>query len=140
MRKQMDDTYVPPRYRVRLSADFKPEPPTQVEVYLSPSGIFGIQDGLLRRNEAGQDVLFDQKTGDFIVRGSGGELITLDPISLEDLRIGIGPAVNLEGNRLTWTQPTISNVDVNHVQQAIGVQIHRLLAVLPVLSYQRVTP
>jgi hypothetical protein len=87
--------YVPPRYRVQLSGNFKLEQPAQIEVHLSPTGLFGIQDGrTLRRAEDGQHVLFDQKTGEFVVAGSDGKPITLDPVSLENLSFRIGQPVN----------------------------------------------
>src|SRR5262249_41941541 len=37
----------------------------------------------------------NQKTGEFVVRGPTGESITLDPVALEDLSIGIKRAGNI---------------------------------------------
>jgi hypothetical protein len=87
--------YVPPRYRVRFNANFKPALPVQVETDLLPSGVFGIQDGRTPRCAEPAKVLFDQKTGEMSLKTPGDEPMVLDPVSLRDLSIGIGQRVSI---------------------------------------------
>jgi hypothetical protein len=130
---------VPPRYRVQLAESYDPRHPAQVEADLLPTGVFGVQDGrTLRRNEAGQGIVFDQKTGDIVVRTAAGELITLDPGALDGLSLGIGSTISMAGNRMTWAQPEAA--DVPQAAEAIERTIHALLAVLPMLGYRRRAP
>src|SRR5262245_21626320 len=134
----MADIYVPPRYRVHLDARWNATKSVQVEVTLLPSGLFGIQDGrTLRRNEDGQDVEFDQKTGEFVVQEHTGGAIALDAVSLDNISLGIGVPVTAVGNRLTWIMGVTSAPDAAETIAAIETQIHRLLGVLPILAYVR---
>jgi hypothetical protein len=131
--------YVPPRYRVRFNANFKPAQPVQVEIDLLPSGVFGIQDGRTPRRAEPATVRFDQKTGEMsLLDKPGGDPIVLDPVSLRDLSIGLGQQVSMAGSRITWTesgQPTAAR------QQAIiEGRVHFLLGVLPLLGYRRRAP
>ena len=134
----MSDIYVPPRYRVRFTADFKPEHPAQVVIDLLPTGVFGVQDGRTpRRAEAESAMVFDQKTGEFVVHGPGGEPITLDPVSLEGFSIGIDRPVGMVGNLLRWTEPATPTADTKQATEALERAIHTLVAVLPMLGYRR---
>lgn len=135
----MASFYVPPRYRVRLAGVFSPAQPAQVEIDLLPAGVFGVQDGrTLRRAEAGPIIVFDQKTGDVVIQGPGGEPIILDPVSLDGLSLGIDRTMSMAGNRITWTQP--ETTDVQQATEAIEGPIHTLLAVLSMLGYRRRAP
>jgi hypothetical protein len=134
----MPDFFVPPRYRVRLTDGFHPGQPSQVEADLLPTGVFGVQDGrTLRRNEGGQGVVFDQKTGEMAVKDASGEPITLEPVCLDELSLGIDRSISMVGNRMTWTE---QSADVGQATEAIERAIHMLLAVLPVLGYRRRAP
>jgi hypothetical protein len=133
----MSDIYVPPRYRVRFTADFKPEHPARVMIELLPAGVFGVQDGRTPRRAEAASAVFDQKTGEFVVHGPDGEPITLDPVSLEGFPIGIDRPVSIVGNQLSWTEPATPTGDTRQATKALGRAIHMLVAVLPMLGYRR---
>jgi hypothetical protein len=132
--------YVPPRYRVRFDANFKPAQPGQVEIDLLPNGVFGIQDGRTPRRAEPAKVLFDQKTGEMSVKTPDGEPMVLDPVSLRDLSIGIGQQVSIVGSQITWTEPGTPVANPQMVAEAIERRIHLLLGVLPLLGYRRRAP
>jgi phosphatidylglycerophosphatase A len=136
----MSGVYVPPRYRVRLNADFKPGQPAQVEIDLLPTGVFGIQDGRTPRRAESGSIVFDQKTGEFVLQGPAGEPIILDPVSLEGFSLGIGRPLSIVGNRLMWTQPGTSAADGKEASKAIEGPIQSLVAVLPIFGYRRRVP
>lgn len=133
----MSAIYVPPRYRVRFTADFKPEHSAQVAVDLVPTGVFGIQDGRTPRRAEAASAIFDQKSGEFSVHGPGGEPITLDPVSLEGFSIGIDRPVRMVGNQLSWTEPATPTAQTGQATEVLGRAVHMLVAVLPMLGYRR---
>lgn len=133
----MSDIYVPPRYRVRFTAGFKPEHPAQVVIDLLPAGVFGVQDGRTPRRAEAASAIFDQKSGEFVVQGPDGEPITLDPVSLEGFSIGIDRPVSMVGNLLSWTEPATPTADTRQATEALGRAIRMLLFVLPMLGYRR---
>jgi hypothetical protein len=136
----MSGICIPPRYRVRLSDNFRPELPAQVEVDLLPTGIFGVQDGRTPRRAEAATLFFDQKSGDFVVQEPTGEPMVLDPVALEGISLGIGLPVTVAGNRLLWTQPETATGARSEATATIEARIDRLVAVLPMLGYRRRTP
>jgi hypothetical protein len=133
--------YVPPRYHVRLNADFKLGQPVQVEVDLLPTGIFGVQDGRTpRKAEAGTSMVFDQKTGAMVLHGPGGEPISLEPVFLTELSLGVNRHVSMAGNRITWIEPDASSADREKAAEGIQRSVHMLVAVLPMIGYRRRAP
>src|SRR5437867_9314831 len=101
----MTEVYVPGRYRLRLGADFRPENPARVEIVVLPSGLFGLRDGRTPRRAEGASLIFDQKTGQFVLQEPTGEPVTLDPIALEGISLGVDRPVRIDGNRISWIEP-----------------------------------
>jgi hypothetical protein len=136
----MAGIYVPPRYRVRFNGNFRPEQAAvQVVVELTPSGVFGIQDGrTLRRAESGPRILFDQKTGEVVIQEADGQPVSLDPVSLDAVDVGIGRTVMIVGNQITWNEAVPADGgNVEAWSRTLEEVVHRLLAVLPMLGYRR---
>jgi hypothetical protein len=59
--------------------------------------------------------------------------LTLDPIALQGISLGIGRPVNIDGNRISWMEPAQPSACPEGAAQAIAEDIGRFIAVLPVL-------